>query len=565
MCARPAGIAPSVIPDAVSESDLPKSVNLREVELLKEAPNLALARERINALMRPGVLGVDPAPELIETHISWVILSGPYAFKIKKPVNFGFLDFSKLNSRKLFCAEEIRLNRRLAPDLYLDVLPITLNGNGIQVGGDGDVVEYMVRMKRFDQAAQLDKQLAAGKVKPEDMRAFARRLGSFHERAAVARGPMINTLAENVHTAAMDNVETILRSALLTDEQRRIVEVLARWSELRHAELAPRLQARAQNGMIRECHGDLHLSNLVRLADYSVTAFDCIEFSDELRWIDVLNDAAFLFMDLKERNRPDLAYGFLSAYLERSGDYGDLDVLRYFMVYRSMVRAKVALLTGDIAGVSMEERQRASQRCQDHLALSMRLSSRTRPCLVLMHGLAGAGKSWVSERLAMYLPGIRMRSDLERKRMYGLPLLTASYSAATEGIYTPEANARTYRLLRDNARLMLSAGFNVIVDAAFLQRPNRDMFRELAAELCVDFLILDVKAPMPVMRRRIKKRQLEAADPSDAGLTILDHQVANAKPFGDAEMPDVLGVTSSQNLDVDLVAADIRKRLGRPI
>jgi len=359
----------------------------------------------------------------------------------------------------------------------------------------------------------------------------------------------------------MDNIETILRSHNLTQGQRNRVEQLGQWTEQRFRELEPRLLTRAELGQVRECHGDLHLSNLVRLADGSVTAFDCIEFSNELRWIDVLNDAAFLVMDLMERNRPDLAHSFLSTYLEHSGDYQGLDVLRFFLVYRSLVRAKVALLTADIPGASTRDLARAAGRCQDHLDLALKLSLPTSSCLVLMRGFSGSGKSWISERLAMYLPGIRMRSDLERKRIFGLSRYATTRSGVTQGIYTPGASTQTYERLLDNASSMLQAGFNVLVDASFLEREKRQEFEKLANRLGVDYLVLDVKAPIPVLRRRIARRQSEGGDPSEASLLVLEEQIRNKEPLSPEELLHVMGVTNRQGLDVDLLAASIRERL----
>jgi len=520
-----------------------------------------LARERVQALLAPEVLGSDGDLQLIETHISWVVLAGMHAYKIKKPVNFGFLDFSSLADRKRFCQEEIRLNRRMAPDLYLDVVPITETDSGAEIGGPGQVVEYAVRMKRFEQSAQLDNQLEAGLVTPSDMNGFARRLATFHERAAVARGAMAEQHPDQVHGAVMDNIETILRSRVLSADQREQVEKLEQWTQQRFLELEPKLVVRARNGRVRECHGDLHLSNLVKLADGSVTAFDCIEFSDELRWIDVLNDTAFLVMDLMERNRPDLAHGFLSAYLERSGDYQDLDLLRFFLVYRSLVRAKVALLMAAIPGVSKVDLSTARKRCQSHLNLALKLSTTKPPNLVLMRGYSGSGKSWISERLAMYLPAIRMRSDLERKRLFGIPRLAFTRNPVNEGIYTPEASVQTYEMLEANARSMLLAGFNVIVDATFLDRGRRQLFEALANELGIGYLVLDVKAPARLLRHRIARRQAEGGDPSEASLKVLERQISQTNDLPRDELPNVMGVTNSNDLDVDLLAGSIRQRL----
>ena len=299
-----------------------------------------LARQEILVAALRSALG--EAVEVVETHISWVLLAGDYAYKIKKAVNLGFLDFSTLEKRRFYCAEELRLNRRLAPDLYLEVVPIAGSADHPVLNGPGPAIEYAVKMRRFPQACLLDQVLLRGELTPETIDAIARRIADFHGRTAIADNESPFGTPERAHLPVAENFAQI-RPRLRDNEDLIRLDELERWSEREYQARFNALAARKARGLIRECHGDLHLGNMA-LLDGEAVPFDCIEFSDNLRWIDVISEAAFLAMDLQDRGRPDLARRFLNAYLEQTGDYEGLEVLRYYLVYRAMVRAKVACI-----------------------------------------------------------------------------------------------------------------------------------------------------------------------------------------------------------------------------
>lgn len=514
--------------------------------------DMDLARERVEALRA----ALPPAADtrILETHISWVLLSGTEAYKFKKPVDFGFLDFTTLERREFYCREELRLNRRLAPDLYLDVVPVTGSQQAPRLGpGPGKLLDWGVHMRRFPQSAQLDRQLAAGKLAAADLAAFAARLAGFHGKAQVATDAGGPGLPSALDRAAMDNFRSVRGQALLGEAYSERVRTLQTWTRAQFDSLAPLLWQRHAQGKVRECHGDLHLSNLLRLEDGSVTAFDCIEFSPDLRWIDVLNDAAFLVMDLLERGRQDLGYAFLNAYLEETGDYEGLRALPYFIAYRSMVRAKVALLQA-AQDSGPADRASAVERAMQHVDLAADVSVAGPTRLVITHGLSGSGKSWLSRQLAVLLPAIWLRSDVERKRLHGLHRMADSKSAPGQQLYTSEAGQATYGRLRDLAEGALAAGFNVLVDAAFLEPDRRDMFRALARKASAGFCILDCRAPETTLRDRVQQRHDSGTDPSEADLAVLQHQLQQDWQLREYERAETVAVDTRRVPDLpDLV------------
>jgi aminoglycoside phosphotransferase family enzyme len=278
--------------------------------------------------------------ELVDTHISWVLLTGKYAYKVKKPVKFPFLDFTSLERRKKFCDEELRLNRRLAPALYLDVVPIGGTVENPRIG-ELPAIEHAVKMRQFPGTALVDRKLATGDVSAQDFLAFAETLASFHAHLEPASPDTRFGSAEIIVRTALSNFRE-LESA--SDD--RNVDVLAPigdWSAAGCARLEATFTRRKSGGAIRECHGDLHLKNLAHL-DGRIVAFDALEFEPELRWMDVMSETAFVTMDLIAHDRNDLAHELLSRYLECSGDYAGFDVLPFYLVYRALVRAKVAAL-----------------------------------------------------------------------------------------------------------------------------------------------------------------------------------------------------------------------------
>lgn len=503
---------------------------------------LALGRERVASLRASLQASEGESVRLVETHISWVLLTRSLAYKLKKPVQLPFLDFSTLAARRHFCEEELRLNGRLAPALYLNVVEVHGGPLGPTLGGDGPVLDVAVRMHRFPDGALWSEMLAAGTLESQHVDALAQTLSAFHRDAAVAAVGSAFGLApahQRVVQGLVDGIESsLMRTA--------VPAVVAEWPALRawlsqqQQALAPLWSARQREGRVRECHGDLHLSNVLQWAGQA-TAFDGIEFDAEMRWIDVLDDMAFLAMDLLANQRRDLAVRFINAYLAASGDYDGLPAMRYYLVCRALVRARVAALA-DRQGVASTARCGATQ----YLGLAMELSRGADARLAITHGLPGSGKSFVAQAVIETVGAIGLRSDVERKRLFGLGALESSRGRVEGGIYDRQTTRRTYSRLLQTARVALSAGWPVVVDAAFLLQAERDEFAGLATSLAVPFSIFECQAELPLLRVRLAQRQADGADPSEADAAVLDRLIGVDEPIGDAESGRAIVVDAAQ-------------------
>lgn len=490
---------------------------------------------------------------LLETHISWVLLTGRYAYKLKKPVALGFLDFSTLEARRTACEEELRLNRRTAPDLYLEVVPVTGTATEPRLGGEGRAIDYAVKMCEFPQDALLDRVAARGELAPALMDDLAAEVASFH--AGVARAGPGSELGspDNVIALARQNFDQ-LRSLGPDSASTAALQRLAAWTEREFAHRERVFAARRDAGFVRECHGDLHLRNLL-LLDGRIVPFDCIEFNASLRWIDVMSEVAFVVMDLADHGFPAHAGRFLDAYLEETGDYAGLACLRFYLVYRAMVRAKVASMRAHQLPAGALERVQAERELRDYLRLAKRFVALERRALILTRGLSGSGKTVFSGLLVEELGAIRVRSDVERKRLHGRAANDRSAAALGGGIYAQEATRRTYARLREIARMVLDAGFPAVADATFLRRADRDAMRALAREAGANFAIAACEAPEPVLRERIVARARAGGDASEANLDVLAKQLATAEPLADAELDVAVGVDTSLDRDALRVRA----------
>lgn len=465
---------------------------------------------------------------MLETHISWVLLSGDFAYKIKKPLSLGFLDFGTLDKRRRACEDEVRLNRRLAPEIYLGVAPIAGSPAAPQMEGSGEAIEYAVKMRRFAPEAAFDQLDARGRLEAAQIEAVAARLARFHlHDCARAGADDAWGSPDAIWRPAAQNLDQIAPH-LDAPADRATLAALRDWSVRAHAALTPLMHARKRDGFVRECHGDLHLGNLAWV-DGAPLIFDCIEFNAELRWIDIQSEVAFAFMDLMRHGHADWAWLFLNTWLEHSGDYAGLALLRYYAVYRALVRSKIALLRA--AQVDGAERDAARADAQTHLELAAALTRPTPRWLHITHGFSGSGKTTVT-RERMQSPGaVRLRSDVERKRMAGLDALAHSGSTLGGGLYAADATQRTYARLAALAGGVLDAGWPAIVDATFTARRQRALLREVAAARGVPFRILDFAAPREVLRQRILARAQAGTDASEANLAVLDQQIRNAEPL----------------------------------
>lgn len=469
---------------------------------------------------------VDGPITVHETHISWILLAGNFAYKIKKRLKNSFLDYSSLEKRHHACCEEVRLGWRYAEGLYIDVVPITCEDGMVRMDGDAYPVEFAVRMRRFPSDALLSTQLAVGNVDETSIHQLARTIAEFHQRAKVV------TSADGVSTAAtleqaLENFE-ILRTAQSETITSKLPEVDG-WVKRFFTENHDRFQSRIEEGYVRECHGDLHCDNIVFWRNHW-TPYDGIEFNKDYTQIDIISDIAFLVMDLTERGHSSLAMVLLNSYLERTGDYNGLTLLRWYMVYRAMVRSKVAFIRSQQI-TEPEERKQQLDLAEQYLSTAIKTTQMGERSLWITHGVSGSGKTTGSQNIVVKNGAIRIRSDIERKRLFGksaTPSETINYG---QGIYSSSASEMTYSRLRQLSQTILTAGYPVVVDATFLKRADRDAFHALAEQLSVRFQIVDFFAAESILHDRISRRRQANNDASDATSKILEKQLATQEPL----------------------------------
>lgn len=517
-----------------------------------------MSQSLLAALQNPAIYAhpVDNF-QIIETHISWVLLTGPFAYKIKKPVNFGFLDFSDLAARKHFCHEEIRLNQRLTEDLYLDVVPITGSTEAPQLDGEGPVIEYAIKMRQFPQSQLLGEIQARGELSTDHIDALAQQIASFHLNAPhVSLEHPLGTPAA-VIAPMRQNFEQI--RPLLEDPADLLqLDALEAWTNSSYMRLKPLLAQRKAEGFIRECHGDIHLGNATQI-DGRVVLFDCIEFNEPFRLIDVTADSAFLVMDLEARGLKSLARRFISTWLELTGDYTALPLLNFYTAYRAMVRGKVSLFG---LGHAQDAAQRAEILCQYRRYADLAESySHIPSCyLAITHGVSAVGKSHVAMRLVEELGAIRLRSDVQRKRLFDTPTDT-SVPALNAGLYSAQASATTYAHLHELATSVLQAGFPVVIDATYLKHQQREAASQVAQATGAPFMILDCQAPDEVIAARLIARQNADTDPSDATLEVIQAQQTGREPLSDAEQLHSQPIDTHDSASLNSLIERIRTRL----
>lgn len=471
--------------------------------------------------------------EIVETHISWVILVGEFAYKIKKPLNLGFLDFSTLEKRRFCCEEELRLNSRLAPSLYLTVITINGSIDNIHLGGSGPILEYAVKMRRFKRAQTFDHLLEHKQLEANHLIATAHIIADFHAHIPPAMASSAYGNPETLIRPVRENFSQINNLPDI-DSQQQIAQ-LSDWSEHSFVNLHDFFIRRKQDGFVRECHGDLHLKNIAWLNNNPVP-FDGIEFNPTLYWIDVISEVAFLLMDLSANKRSDLAFRFLNAYLERSSDYTGLAVLPFYLVYRAVVMAKVSAIRAN----QLQDKPAIKQnmaKFRNYLQLAEHYTRKTRPMLLIMHGVSCSGKSWLSAQILAQLPAIRIRSDTERKRLFG--------DKPTAILYSAEATEQTYKHLEELADQILTAGFSVIVDATFLNSEKRETFRLLARQQEIMFRIIHTYSDERTLHQRMLHRRSSGDNISDADSAVLQMQLHKLQPLSPDERRHTLSVDTN--------------------
>lgn len=479
--------------------------------------------------------------KLIETHISWVLLTGQYAYKIKKPINLGFLDFSSLEKRRHYCYEELRLNTRLAADIYLEVIAIKGSASQPTITGLGTAFEYAIKMRQFDPDKTFDQLLTQKQLTTAHLKHTAHIIAAFHNRidSTTKNSPFGN--ADVIMQAVRENFSQI--EQLIHTDHAELLKQLALWSEQHYKLLQKTFRQRKQTGYVRECHGDLHLGNIALIAD-QVTPFDGIEFNPSLYWIDVINDIAFLVMDLQSKQRDDLAFQFLNSYLQDSGDYQGLQLLRFYLVYRAMVRAKVSAIRARQSPAS-NEYQHAIEQYQDYVQLACHYTQKQTSLIIIMHGVSGSGKSWLSEQMINRYPLIRIRSDVERKRLHGLSSQQKSHSNIASGLYNQKSTDITYQHLSKLADDILNAGYSPLVDATFLQQQQRQLFLQQAKKRHIPFLIIHTEANKSLLLQRIRERTAQADNVSEANSSVLENQFHHRQILSNEEQKYSLTVETN--------------------
>ena len=515
----------------------------------------------IQALQNPAIYNHSVSHfQVIETHISWVLLTGDYAYKIKKPVDLGFLNFSSLAKRHHYCLQELALNRRLAPQIYLDVIAIGGKPESPVLGTE-PIIEYAVKMRQFSQSSRLDSLLASHKLKAEHIDRLADNIAAFHEQTEIADKDSDHGNPASVLEPVEENFQQIF-TLLSGDGDIKRLETLKNWSLGQYAQLLPHIKQRKTNGFVRHCHGDLHLANIA-LIDEKIVIFDCIEFNESLRWIDVISEIAFTTMDLIDRGHTDYAARMLDRYLQRSGDYAGLNLFQFYQAYRALVRAKVAIIRAHQPMLSKHEKQLALNQYQEYITLAETLSYPHPQTLFITYGVSGSGKTTLTQPLLEKFGMIRLRSDVERKRLFGLPAEARTDSKDRHKIYSVDASQRTFQHLLVTAKKLCQSGFSVIIDATFLRQAHRQPFQALAKELKLPFVILQFNAEEKQLHQWIKKRTQENKDASDATIEVMQQQLATVEPPSENEADHLIRINSGDgNAAEKLIAAvnDIQRK-----
>ncbi|MDD5127167.1 MAG: AAA family ATPase [Dehalococcoidales bacterium] len=482
--------------------------------------------ELIQALLNPRSYPTPPDKvELVQTQMSFVLIAGDFVYKIKKPVNLGYLDYTTLEKRRALCQKELELNRRLCPEAYLDVLPIVKQGNNFVPGGKGEAVEYTVKMRRLPREGMMDFLLPQDKVTPEMLAGLAGKLADFHRRAAT--GAEINRFGSisAIKTNTDENftqVAPYIGKTITPRQYERIKDYTNRFLE----DNAPLFEKRVADGKIRDCHGDLHAAHICFTG--GICIYDCIEFNDRFRYCDVASEIAFLAMDLDHYGRADLSASFVNAYIKASGDSDLKTLLGFYKGYRAYVRGKVGCFQFDDTHISAADKPKILANTKSYFDLALAYT-RTTPILIITVGLVGTGKSTLAQNLAKRQGMVVVSSDVTRKRLANIPLTERHYDEFAHGLYSAESTRRTYDEMFTQARALLKEGISVILDASFIKSAERRTARDLATEIDADFFIVECVLSETAIKERLAQRRRKSSI-SDGRLEILAPQQERFEP-----------------------------------
>lgn len=471
----------------------------------------------------------------IETHISTVFLTGEWAYKLKKTVNFGFLDFTQLDARKTYCELELQLNRRTAPHIYQDVIAVYYDAHRDTFSFNAQpglvICDYLVKMRQFDPDNVLSRLLVHHDLTPHHIDKLARAIASFHQQAQIVEPQAYWGSSACVLEPMIDNFPSLiaLAQALAHSPNPPLTQRLAQlelWTRNQHTLLTPLIDQRKQQGFVRACHGDLHLDNIA-LIHNQPTLFDGIEFNEQFRWIDTLSDLAFLLIDLDARGKTPLSAAILNQYLRLSGDYAGLVLLRFYQTYRALVRAKISGLRYQQLDPSCDEAQQALTQLLGYIDLAETYAYQhlSQPRLYIMQGVSGSGKSHYAQQIHQQTGALIVSSDIERKRLFGIDPLHRVDDAARAQLYSAEMNRATYQAVYQACRSALQAGLEVIADATFLQAKHRLNLIELAHSYHIPYVTICIQPNPSLAAQWITQRQQQNQDPSDANIEVMTRQL----------------------------------------
>jgi len=516
-----------------------------------------------DAMSRPDFYPHRPSSvEVIQTHISFIFLAEDYVYKVKKAVDFGFLDFTTLEKRKFYCGEELRLNRRLAPEYYLEVVEISEDANGKVVMGPGvKIIEYAVKMKRLPENRMLKGLLSEGKVDLPDMERVARRVSAFHRQAETGGRIDENGGLDVIRKNQDENFEQTEKYIGMTipEEKYRFIQAFINDFMVRNRALFER---RVKEHRIRDCHGDLHIEHIC-LAD-GIVIFDCIEFNERFRFGDVAAEVAFLAMDLDFNGYPEHARAFIDAYARFSGDMELTRLLNFFRTYYAYVRGKVINFRLEDRAIKEKDRKEAKDLASRYFDLAYTYAARLeRKMLILTAGLMGTGKSVLASRLASRFDADVIRMDVVRKEMLHIAPTEHRYEDFGKGIYSEKVSRKVYDRALEAAALKLREGKSVIIDASFKNRTERRRAAQIAAEFQADFFILECALPDRLITKRLAARMSEKGEVSDGRTDILEAQRMDFEPVDEVPARSHIVIDTSRDPEscAHQVIVEIKKRL----